>query len=477
MKNSKPRSCDLPRLLLTIKIVILMETQSKEKTAEIAIMDFRSLPEYQGARERQEALVTQNPYIECKDYATYTEAKKRRTALAQGRYELQNGQKTINNKIKEFKAMVDKETTALIEITKPYEDKQQAEVKRYEEEKKKEREEKARLERERIQNHQNSIQAFKDEKGKAIESATVKTIDAILEDIKSSMLEVEEFEKDFLDARAELVKTGNQKKAQLDEAERLRIEREELEKQKQKDEEARKERERVEAEKINRQNKLIELGLRFDGEQFIYKDVNFHWSEVVAMTGPQFAKQLAGAQARMEEIRKEEKAEEEKRENERKQFEEERRAMKAERDKYRKGQIEAIGMRPRGNFYAYGAISIHWNEIENLSPDDFSKVVESTKVKVAEEKKRKEEIKRKAEQEAKDKAAKEEAERKAKEEAERKRQEALKPDKQKAVEALSNIHIPSELELNDSEVRQAYESVVNNLSEVLYESIEHINQL
>ena len=454
-----------------------METQSKEKTAEIAIMDFRSLPEYQGARERQESLVAQNPFIECENHATYTEAKKRRTALAQGRFELQNGQKTINAKIREFKALVDKETLSLIDITKPHEDKQQDEVKRYEEERKKEREEKARLERERIQSHQNSIKAFKDEKGKAIDSATVKTIDAILEDIKSSILDVEEFENDFLDARAELVKTGNQKKAQLDEDEKLRIEREELEKQKLKEEEARKEREKAEAEKINRQNKLIELGLRFDGEQFIYKDVNFHWSEVVTMTGPQFAKQLAGAQARMEEIRKEEKAEEEKRENERKQLEEERKAMKAERDNYRKGQLEALGMKPKGSGYSFGEVNVNWNDVDDLSSDDFAKFISGVKHLIVEERKRQEEIKAKAEQEAKDKAAKEEADRKAKEEAEKKRQEALKPDKQKVLEAISKIHLPADLELKDTEVRKAYDQIISNLTELLHESCAQINEL
>ncbi len=454
-----------------------MNEQIKEKSTEIAIMDFRSLPEYQGARERQEALVEENPFVKVENHATYTEAKKRRTALAQGRYDLQNGQKTINAKIREFKAVVDEETARLISITKPHEDKQQDEVKRYEEERKKEREEKARLERERIQKHQASIKAFKEEKSRAIESATVKTIDAILEDIKSSLLDVEEFEYDFLEARAELVKTGTQKKTQLDEDERLRLEREKLEKEKRQEEEKRKERERIEAEKINRQNKLINLGLKFDGEQFSYKDVNFHWTDIIAMTGPEFSKQYEGAKARMEQILKEEEAEERKRIEERKQLEEDRKAMKAERDSYRKGQLEALGLKHRGNYFLFGKVSLAWSEAEGLLPEEFTALVESTKLKISAEKKRQEEANEKAEREAKEKAEREEAERKAREEAERKRQEALKPDKQKVVEALAKIEIQSELELKDAEVQAAYQKVVSNISELVKNSIDYIKEL
>lgn len=67
--------------------------------------------------------------------------------------------------------------------------------------------------------------------------------------------------------------------------------------------------ERQEKEKTDRQNKLVSLGLSFDGEQFRYKDINFHWTDILTMSGEQFAKAIEGATARMQQLKEEEAAE------------------------------------------------------------------------------------------------------------------------------------------------------------------------
>jgi hypothetical protein len=41
--------------------------------------------------------------------------------------------------------------------------------------------------------------------------------------------------------------------------------------------------------------KLCELGLRYDGQQFVYEDINFHWTDITCMTDAQFEKAYKGA--------------------------------------------------------------------------------------------------------------------------------------------------------------------------------------
>lgn len=57
------------------------------------------------------------------------------------------------------------------------------------------------------------------------------------------------------------------------------------------------------ATEIYRQNELSNLGLKFNGESFIYEDINFHWTDTVTMSGPEFAKALAGAKERMNQLK------------------------------------------------------------------------------------------------------------------------------------------------------------------------------
>ncbi len=102
-------------------------------------------------------------------------------------------------------------------------------------------------------------------------------------------------------------KDAEEKETQRLENERLKAANEELQ--------------RLEAVKTERQNKLIKLGLVFDGENFIYKDVNFHWSETLTLTDEEFTNAFEKARIRMVILREDEQAEVDKAEKERKERE------------------------------------------------------------------------------------------------------------------------------------------------------------
>lgn len=203
--------------------------QSNEKSLEVIQFEFKNLPAYAGAKERQEQLVKENPFVEITDAATYAEAKKRRTALRQGRYELQNGQKLITQKINEFKKDVEAETLRLINITKEHEEAQQEEIIRFDAEKERLRQERAEKERARIHGIMNQINAFKATQNAAIENASLGTIKAIIQDIEATNLEVEEFGDKFQEEKTALLADAAKKLKSLEEYEEIRKMREEAE--------------------------------------------------------------------------------------------------------------------------------------------------------------------------------------------------------------------------------------------------------
>ncbi len=70
-------------------------------------------------------------------------------------------------------------------------------------------------------------------------------------------------------------------------------------------------REQKEQRDKKRQNKLFQLGLKWDGQSFTFHDINFHWTDVVAMTDAAFNKAYTGAQKKKEQIENEIKKENE----------------------------------------------------------------------------------------------------------------------------------------------------------------------
>ena len=133
--------------------------------------------------KKQNQLVKENPFIEITNTETFESAKKSRTALVKGRTELQKQQKTINDSVNSIKTAVKTETERLIGITKPAEELQQNEVKRYEA-----IQEEKRLERERIA----------EEKKQAVMEAIDDVFSGWIKDVNQLVFEkIEEFQKDF----------------------------------------------------------------------------------------------------------------------------------------------------------------------------------------------------------------------------------------------------------------------------------------
>ncbi|CAL2077440.1 Eukaryotic translation initiation factor 3 110 kDa subunit [Tenacibaculum sp. 190524A02b] len=226
-----------------------------------------SLLELQGWREKQEEIVKKNPFITITDNKTYKEAKKRRTSLVSGRTEIQNQDKLIASKIKNFRSKVSLVSKELIAITLPHEEKQQQEVKKYEELKAKEKAEKERLEKERIEKIKNSIQEIYKEKSLIISQLRFEDLKSckILENLNQIDTSFfEEFELDFVEKVKVLTGLYFDKKEQLEirekqrlENEKFRKEREEFEaKQKEEEERLQKERERINAENNKRAAEL-----------------------------------------------------------------------------------------------------------------------------------------------------------------------------------------------------------------------------
>lgn len=224
-----------------------------------------ALPELQGWKEKQEALVKENPFIEITDNTTYTEAKKRRTALVKGRTTITNQDKLIASKLKDFRSKVSDVSKELIAITLPHEEKQQEEVKRYEAKKEQERIEKQRLEEERKQNIKNKIdEIFESWKTKInnFNFIQIQGVNIVEELSEIDTEQFEEFTPDFNEKTRTLVQLFLEKKSQLQIQEEQRIEAERLEK----------ERKRIEAEQKAEQKRLAEERKKLEEEQRIAKE-------------------------------------------------------------------------------------------------------------------------------------------------------------------------------------------------------------
>jgi hypothetical protein len=211
-----------------------------------------SLPELQGWKEKQEALVEENPFLPITDHKSYEEGKKRRTALLKGRTEIEKQDKLVASKLRELRGKISEASKELISISLPHETKQQEEVKRYEEKKAEEKAEKERIEAERKQGIKDSIESIFQEWKKAINNLTYEGIeDFLMVDIlaDADTSKFEEFELDFAEKVQTLTTLFNEKKGQLEIAEKQRLEDERLKKERESlEEEKRQAREKAEKE-------------------------------------------------------------------------------------------------------------------------------------------------------------------------------------------------------------------------------------
>lgn len=129
----------------------------KNELLNLATLSVNQLPEIVGIEEKQLALAENYPFVEITDGKTEAEAKKNRTALRTGRTTIEGGDKVIGSNLSKFRKACKVENERLVAITKGKEDKQQAEIDRWEAEKLKLKNEKEENERKRVSKIKDAI--------------------------------------------------------------------------------------------------------------------------------------------------------------------------------------------------------------------------------------------------------------------------------------------------------------------------------
>jgi len=282
----------------------------QEKPVEVLnleLLKVSNLPELQGWKDKQEALVKENPFVEIIDNKTFEVAKQSRTALLKGRTSLEAQEKAIASKLASFRKDVGTETQKLIDITLPHETKQQAEVKRFEDIKENERLERERLEAERVAKIKAKIESFESECLAIIQTSTIENVNLNkqqLDDMFNSDCDFEEFEILYETAKQRIQNLFDSKCSDIQEKENQRIENERLKAEKEafgkklrelelQQENERKEREEKELQEKQqmfeiRKSRLAEIGMVFHNNCFledngiypVHKDVVFNDSSL-----------------------------------------------------------------------------------------------------------------------------------------------------------------------------------------------------
>ena len=268
-----------------------------EEILNLENLNANKLPELLGFEQKQNELVEQCPYVEITDNASYEVAKKHRTALLKGRTTLEAQDKLIASKLTNFRKEVKTITDNLISITLPHENKQQEEVKRYEQIKENERIEKERLENLRIETIKNKISELESNSYILINSWTaevLKNSDCSVFAGMETDFDFEEYDLLYEQAKQRVQEHCEMKINSLREKENQRIENERLQKEKlesdaklkaieeqlEKERFERESKDREEKEKVFeiRQTRLGEIGLIYSDEHdtyFIDKDCEF----------------------------------------------------------------------------------------------------------------------------------------------------------------------------------------------------------
>jgi hypothetical protein len=207
---------------------------AKDKLITLDDFNVNALAEIQGKKDQQLKLVKENPFVKITDNATWEVAKKSRTLLRTGRTDLEKEKKSVLRKIKEvITEPVSKTYDSFIEISKPHEDKQQEEVKRYEDIKENERKERERIDNERKEKHRTAIDAFFVSTKQQIESLTFETAKTFEFEIKvdGENVTAEHFEEfqDLFEGKLEVLKMQlHEKRTMLQEREDIRVEQEKI---------------------------------------------------------------------------------------------------------------------------------------------------------------------------------------------------------------------------------------------------------
>ena len=206
----------------------------KKDALQLEDLKVSNLPELQGWKEKQQKLVEENPYVEIVDNKSYEVACKSRTALLKGRTELEKQDKLIASKLTSFRKEVKQETDNLIAITLPYEEKQQSEVKRFEEIKAAEKAEEKRIEQLRVDTIKSKINNFETASYGVIQDTTIENVDlhkSMLDAFVNADFDYEEFDILFEQAKARIQTSWDLKCSDIQEKEAQRVENERLQKE------------------------------------------------------------------------------------------------------------------------------------------------------------------------------------------------------------------------------------------------------
>lgn len=307
---------------------------TEQQTFDIEKLEATHLPELQGLKEKQLQIVRENPFVKVEDTTTYEVAKKARTTLVSARTDIEKQDKLIASKIKKFREAVAKASQELIAITKPHEDKQQDEVRRYEAIKEAEKAEKAKQEEERKNKIKNAIDEIFKIAFQKVDNLTFEMIDTLKVDFEQNLFQTdaqqfEEFELDFNEKLNIFKSQFSYKVKNLTEQEERRKEDERL-----KAERAKLEAERAELEAKQKEESAKLEAAKAQYEAAVQKERAELEAEKARLAKAESDRKAAEASAKLEAERKEREAKEEAEKEARTKAEAERReALKPEKDK------------------------------------------------------------------------------------------------------------------------------------------------
>ncbi len=382
-----------------------MENQVKPQVLEISSI---TLPNGQQLKQAQELIVKENPFIQITDSETFKSAKKARTNLKTARTGIQKGNRELISRINTFKSNVKEIEKKIVDITLIHENKQQAEIDRWEKVKADEKAEKIRLVEEEKQRQIDATNAIFKPLEEEVENLVFSKIEACKQNIGRTLREVElkdsfgDVEEVFVSKKNEITKLLTSKIENLKEKEIQRLENERIAKERARLAE---ENRRIEVEKAELQ-----------------------------------AKKEAQEEAEKERLRKQES------ERKAKQDIEKKRLAKIELDRKAKEQK----LKDEQEAFRKEKEEFEAQKRKKLEAERLAKEQEETKI----------QAKKDAEEKAK-KDAEESARIKAEQDAEAKRQESLLPDKEKLTQAINNINFTLESELNQDEAK-LFQSVIES---------------
>jgi hypothetical protein len=416
-------------------------------------LNVNQLPELATFETTQKELVKSNPFVEIIDNKTYEQAKAHRTALVKGRTALENQEKLIASKLSNFRKSVGEKTKKLIEITLPFEEKQQSEVKRWENIKEAEKAEKERLEQERIDGIKSKINEIETQCYSVIQKITFDTILGTTQEVANLLetdFDFEEYDVMFEQMKSRVSNDLMNKTNDLTQREKERKEREDLKK---------------ELFQV-RVNRLKEVGFDLHNDSFMAKErVTFYQKSFIENASSlEFEEVLSDIKKSKEEQEQTKRNAEIKR-------------QKDEQFEVRKNRLAEIGFvfgeNVGMNHNDFVDIFINTETVYNASITEFEQILSDTKKSIADAKAQKE-ANEKAQQEAEKRAAAEQKKAEAENKARIKR---LANDKKIISESFEVYFADLHLETENKEIKDFIERANFKIAMVKSELLTELKEL